>query len=68
MSSGLRQYLRGWSRNLGRVGRLEKRTLLAQIEDLDRQADSLGIDDEAWALRYHLEDELLQIYRQEEEY
>jgi hypothetical protein len=68
MSSGLRQYLRGWSRNLGRVGRLEKRTLLAQIEELNRQADSLGIDDEAWALRYHLEDELLQIYRQEEDY
>jgi mannosylglycoprotein endo-beta-mannosidase len=68
MSAGLRQILRGWSRNLGTEGRTEKATLLAQIEDLDRQADSVGIDDEGWALRYHLEEELLQIYQQEEEY
>ncbi|KAK1697110.1 hypothetical protein QYE76_013807 [Lolium multiflorum] len=68
MSGGLRQYLKGWSRNLGRQGRLEKTSLLAQIEALDRQADSSGIDDEAWALRYHLEEGLLQLYRQEKEY
>jgi mannosylglycoprotein endo-beta-mannosidase len=35
---------------------------------MDLLADSSGIDEEGWALRYHLEDELLEIYKQEEAY
>jgi hypothetical protein len=42
--------------------------LLSQIEGLDRQADSDGLDEEGWALRYHLEDQLLLMDGIEEEY
>jgi hypothetical protein len=42
--------------------------LLAQIEGLDRWADSDGLDEEGWALRYHPEDQLHFIEGLEEEY
>ncbi|KAK1679993.1 hypothetical protein QYE76_040841 [Lolium multiflorum] len=68
MSSGLRQYLRGWSRNQGAASRREKSALLAQIEYLDARADSLGLEEEEWAERYFLEDQLLHFVREKEEY
>ena len=68
MSSGLRQFLRGWSRNLGKESRVKKDNLLALIKEVDLQADSIGLDDEEWAYRYHLEEQLTQIFRLEEEY
>jgi mannosylglycoprotein endo-beta-mannosidase len=68
MSAGLRQKLRGWSRNKGREGKLQKLAVLAQIKDLNEKADSIGIDEEDWAYRYHLEEQLLEIFRVEEEY
>ena len=68
MSGGLRQVLRGWSRNLGKESRIKKDNLLAQIKNLDLQADSAGLDDEAWAFRYHLEEQLLQLFKLEEEH
>jgi hypothetical protein len=68
MSSGLRQYLRGWSRNQGAATRREKSALLAQIEHLDARADSLGLEEEEWAEQYTLEDQLLHIVREEEDY
>jgi hypothetical protein len=43
-------------------------TLLAQIEQLDARTDSMGLEEEEWAQRYFLEDPLLQIVREEEEY
>jgi hypothetical protein len=46
MSSGLRQYLRGWSRNQGAASRREKSALLAQLEQLDARADSIGLEEE----------------------
>jgi hypothetical protein len=57
MSAGLRQHLRGWNRNLGHDNRQAKSSLLEQITSLDLQADSSGLDEEAWALRYHPEEE-----------
>jgi hypothetical protein len=41
---------------------------LEQIKDLDDRADEAGIDAEEWALSYHLEDQIMAIYRQEDEY
>jgi mannosylglycoprotein endo-beta-mannosidase len=40
----------------------------AQINALDSQVDVVGLDEEEWAFRYHLEDELMNILRGEEEY
>jgi hypothetical protein len=42
--------------------------MMLQIAQLDIHADSSGLDEEAWATRYHLEDQLLHIYQVEEEY
>jgi hypothetical protein len=48
--------------------RQAKSELLQQISTLDLQADSTGVDEEALALRYHLEEELMHIYEIEEEH
>jgi mannosylglycoprotein endo-beta-mannosidase len=67
MSGGLRQYLRGWSKNLGTEQKLQKLHLLDQIKQLDDEADAIGLEED-WAFRYYLEYQLLNIYRIEEEY
>jgi hypothetical protein len=68
MSSGLRQLLRGWSQNLRRDSKAEKAALLTRIAELDVLADATGLDEDAWASRYHLEEQLLHIYRMVEEH
>ncbi|XP_071683220.1 uncharacterized protein [Lolium perenne] len=68
MSSGLRQLLRGWSQNLGRDTKAEKAALLTRIAELDVLADATGLDEDACTSRYHLEEQLLHIYRMEEEH
>jgi hypothetical protein len=68
MSTGLRKYLRGWNANKGKETRQTKQNLLTQIKSLDDKADTVGIDEEEWAFRYHLEDQLLEVFRAEEEY
>jgi hypothetical protein len=45
-----------------------KANILSQIESLDKLADSTGLDEDGWAMRYHLEDQILAINRMEEEY
>ena len=35
---------------------------------LDESADSQGLDEDGWALRYHLEDQLINIFAREEEF
>jgi hypothetical protein len=42
--------------------------LLAQVIELDRVAESVGLDEEGWALRYHLEDQLILADRMDDEY
>ncbi|KAK1685189.1 hypothetical protein QYE76_046037 [Lolium multiflorum] len=61
MSGSLRQQLRGWARNIGVGSKREKETLMTQIMQLDVQADSSGLNEDEWAQRYYLEDQLLQI-------
>ena len=60
--------MKGWSANLGKERRVIKADILAQIQNLDRIADEQGLDTEGWGLRYHLEDQLIQIFSDEEEY
>jgi hypothetical protein len=45
-----------------------KSNLLAHVAALDRTADSTGLDEDGWALRYFLEDQLVGLDRVEEEY
>jgi hypothetical protein len=65
---GLRKYLKGWGANKGNRARELKAQILAQINDLDSRADSSGFDEEDWAFRYYLEDELMNILSGKEEY
>jgi hypothetical protein len=68
IARSLRQFLKGWGANLGKQKRVFRENLLNQVADLDQKADSSGLDDEGWALRYHLEDQLIQLDAVEEEY
>jgi hypothetical protein len=54
--------------NLGKDSRVFKANLLAKIQELDRVADGPGLDEEGWALRYHLEGQMMDILSAEEEY
>jgi hypothetical protein len=64
----LRQFLKGWGANLGKDSRVFKANLLAKIQELDRLADGPSLDEEGWALRYHLEGQMMDILSAEEEY
>jgi hypothetical protein len=68
IARSLRQFLKGWGANLGKQKRVFRENLLSQVAYLDQRADSSGLDDEGWALRYHLEDQLIQLDAVEEEY
>ncbi|KAK1684683.1 hypothetical protein QYE76_045531 [Lolium multiflorum] len=68
MSGGLRQRLKGWSANKKSEVRASKQILLDQIKGLDEKADTVGLDRDEWAFRYHLEEQILLIFRAEEEY
>jgi hypothetical protein len=52
---------------MGKEQRQQKLHLLEQIKQLDEEADTSGLED-GWVFRYYLEDQLLNIYRTEEEY
>jgi hypothetical protein len=60
--------LKGWGANLGKEKRDYKANLLAQVAALDRTANSTRLDEEGWALRYFLEDQLVGLDRVDEEY
>jgi hypothetical protein len=67
-SSEIRQFLKGWGANLGKHTRVAKANLLAKIQELDAVADGLGLDEDGWALRYHLEAQMMEMLSAEEEY
>jgi hypothetical protein len=54
--------------NLGKEKRDFHADLLCQVAELDSVADSSGLDEEGWALQYHLEDQLDHLDEVEEEY
>jgi hypothetical protein len=68
VARSLRQFLRGWGANLGKAKREFRGALMAQVVELDRLADSVGLDEDGWALRYHLEDQLILADKIDEEY
>jgi hypothetical protein len=66
-SGKLRSFLKGWGANLKKEARAEKDSLLSQIKELDLIADGVGLLDEDWGWRYHLEGTLVLLYQREEE-
>jgi hypothetical protein len=67
-SGKLRSFLKGWGANLKKEARVEKDNLLSQIQELDLIVDGVGLSEEDWGWRYHLDDALVLLYQQEEEY
>lgn len=62
----LRRMLRGWKANLGKESK-EKRLLLEQrLIDIDSKADESDLFEQEWEERYKIEEELENIYAQEE--
>jgi hypothetical protein len=57
----LRRYLKGWGANLRRDLRFEKDSILQQIQEMDLVADGVGLNDEGWMRRYHLEETLVNL-------
>jgi hypothetical protein len=62
-----RQFLKGWGANLGSERKAVRANLLRQVENLDKLADDTDLAEEGWAVRYHLEDQLLQFDKIDEE-
>ena len=65
---GTRGFLRGWAANARWESNAKKVKILARIQELDALADAEGLTEDGWAWHYHLEDQIMQIYRTEEEY
>ena len=63
-----RQFMKGWSANLGRDLKVRKAGLLFEIQLLDLKANGVGLSLEEWAIRYNLKDEILKICCKEETY
>jgi mannosylglycoprotein endo-beta-mannosidase len=53
---------------MGKSKRKARETLLRRVQQLDALANSQGLDEEGWALRYHLEDQIVNMDGLEEDY
>jgi hypothetical protein len=60
--------LKVWGANLGKEKRALRVELLNQVASQNGVADSTYLNEEGWALRYHLEDQIIQLDCMEEEY
>jgi hypothetical protein len=54
-----RQFLKGWGVNLGKEEKAFRANIISEIESLDKMAGKVGLDEDGWAHRYHLEDQIL---------
>ena len=64
----LRGFLRGWGANHGSEAKRAREAIIAEIKSLDAQADSRPFLEAEWAHLYALENQVLAILREEEEY
>jgi hypothetical protein len=53
---------------VGKDTKEAKANLLARIQQLDSLADGVGLDEDGWALRYHLEGQMMEMLSRKEEY
>ena len=67
-AGALRGFLRGWGANHGSEAKRAREALLEEIKALDIQADTRPFSEAEWASRYALENQVLAILREEEEY
>ena len=68
MAGLLRGFLRGWGANHGSEAKRAREALIDEIKSLDAQAACRPFLEAEWASRYALENQVLAILREEEEY
>jgi type II secretory pathway component PulJ len=66
MNKTLRQLSKGMGANLDSHVRKNKKELLDRIEVLDDRAETNGLSEEEWRMRYSLEGELEEVFSYEE--
>jgi hypothetical protein len=62
----LRQFLRGWAKNMKGAYKKEKQELLRRAEELDKKAESQLLSQHEWDLRQCIKYRLAQLLREEE--
>jgi hypothetical protein len=62
----LRQFLRGWAKNMKGAYKKEKQELLRRAEELDKKVESQLLSQHEWYLRQCIKDRLAQLLREEE--
>jgi hypothetical protein len=62
----LRQFLRGWAKNMNGAYKKEKQELLRKSEELDKKAESQLLSQQEWDLKQSLHERLNQLLREEE--
>jgi hypothetical protein len=62
----LRQYLRGWAKNVSGAYEKEKKTLLNKLDELDKKAENSLLDETELNLKHVLNERLAELLREEE--
>jgi hypothetical protein len=62
----LRQFLRGWAKNMNGAYKKEKKELLRKAEELDKKAESQLLSQREWDLKQSVHERLTQVLREEE--
>jgi hypothetical protein len=62
----LRQYLRGWAKNMNGAYKKEKQELMRKAEELDKLAESQLLSQRDWDLKQSIHERLNQLLREEE--
>jgi signal recognition particle GTPase len=62
----LRQFLRGWAKNMNGAYKKEKQELLRKDEELDKKAESQLLNQHEWDLKQSIHERITQLLREEE--
>jgi hypothetical protein len=62
----LKQFLRGWAKNMNGVYKKEKQELLRKAEELDKKLESQLLSQRDWDLKQSIHERITQFLREEE--
>ena len=62
----LRQYLRGWAKHTAGAYKQEKKRLIADLDELDKKAETNILTDHEINLKHYLKERLISLLREEE--
>ena len=62
----LRQYLRGWTKNVSGAYKKEKKALLEKLDELDKKTETMLLTSQEVNLKHVLNERLAELLREEE--